>query len=71
MYEPREGEGGTQALIKHEGRLFSLALLGLWNRRDELGRTAIFNDLLGGLTLIVEFPMARRISLQRLPRTAT
>ncbi len=40
--------------------LGSLALLGLWNGRDELGAPASFDDFLGRLPVWSQFPMARR-----------
>ena len=38
-------------------RILLLALLGLGDGGDELGATSIFNDPVGGLPALVEFPV--------------
>jgi hypothetical protein len=44
---------------------YFLLLFRLWNGRDEVNRTPGVNHPLGGLTLLVEFPMFRRVVVRR------
>ena len=54
-------------LVEHQRGLLrgSLAPLRLRNRRDELGRSAAFNDLLRRLPSLVQFPMPTRTLVRR------
>ena len=50
------------ALVEDDGQLARglLVFLGFGNGRDELGLATIIHDLLGGLPLLVEFPVSAR-----------
>jgi hypothetical protein len=43
----------------------SLALLRLWDRRDEFGTASIVDDLLRGLPRLIEFPAPPRVFVGR------
>jgi hypothetical protein len=53
-------------LVQNEfGLLITPALPGLGNGRDESGLTAVLDDLLSRLALVIKFPVPRRVLVRR------